>query len=44
MAAPQVDLAEVRKQLEYYLSNDNLKRDEFFHDFIAKSEDVEISI
>ena len=40
MATSKVDLAEIKKQLEYYLSDENLKRDEFFHDIIQKSNDV----
>ena len=32
--------AEVKKQVEYYLSDDNLERDSFFHDKIKNSKDV----
>ncbi len=37
-AAPQ--LAEIQKQVEYYLSNDNLKHDEFFNKIIKESPTV----
>lgn len=40
MATATPDLAEIQKQLEYYLSIENLKRDEFFHDLIEKDEEV----
>lgn len=32
------DSAVVKKQVEYYLSDDNLNHDKFFHDVISKSE------
>ena len=40
METKKYDIAEVRKQLEYYMSDENLKRDEFFHDMISKSDEV----
>jgi len=33
--SPHVDAAVVRKQIEYYLSDENLKFDKFFHEKIA---------
>ena len=35
-----IDLQEVQKQVEYYLSDKNLSHDEFFHKEIEKIEDV----
>lgn len=32
--------AALKKQIEYYLSDSNLKRDRFFHDLIAASKNV----
>lgn len=40
METKKYDIEEVRKQLEYYLSDDNLKRDEFFHDLLANNAEV----
>ena len=36
----KVDIEELRKQIEYYLSDRNLKQDEFFHSAIEKSASV----
>lgn len=30
----------VRIQIEYYFSDENLKKDRFFHDHISKNENV----
>jgi len=36
-------LSEIQKQVEYYLSDENLKRDEFFYNIIKESPNVKIS-
>jgi len=36
------DKAQVKKQVEYYLSDNNLKRDEFFYDKIKSDKEVSI--
>ena len=33
-------LAKIKKQIEYYLSDDNLAKDKYFHDLISKDIDV----
>jgi len=38
------NLAEIQKQVEYYLSNDNLKHDEFFHKMIKESPTASVPI
>ena len=34
------NLSEIQKQVEYYLSDENLKRDEFFYNIIKESPNV----
>ena len=36
----KVDLSALQKQLEYYLSDKNLKQDEFFYNKLKESQDV----
>ena len=38
---PQAKLA-LQKQVEYYLSDQNLKRDRFFHDLIKNNKEVSV--
>merc|ERR1740121_3225775 len=37
-ASVEVDLQALRTQLEYYLSDDNLQRDRFFHEAISAND------
>jgi len=38
------DLEEIKQQVEYYLSDKNLKQDEFFHDMIASDPNHSITV
>ncbi len=44
MVTASVDSAKVKKQIEYYLSDNNLRNDEFFHNKISANAEVSDTI